>query len=133
LWNLKLRTEPAQVPHESEPMWGMDIINVDMPSGEAAEKSSSYNLSIFSFGADSKGAKVVTAMRKDSSPSVGALWPDIDKLDNPSNIDTSIVRACNASIHGKSLAVPIENTNKRSRHEGDMDSLTNIAGTSNFR
>jgi hypothetical protein len=48
----------------------MDIIYVDMPSGEAAEKSSSYNLSIFSFGADSEGAEVVTAMHEDSSPSI---------------------------------------------------------------
>jgi hypothetical protein len=35
---------------------------MDTPSGEAVEKSFSYNLSIFSSGADSRGAEVVTAM-----------------------------------------------------------------------
>jgi hypothetical protein len=61
----------------------MDIIDVDMPSGEAAEKSSSYNLFIFSPGANSEGAKVVAATREDSSLSIEELWPDIDKLDDP--------------------------------------------------
>jgi hypothetical protein len=59
----------------------MDIIYVDRPSSEAAEKSSSYNLSIFSSGANSEGAEIVAATREDSSPSIGELWPDIDVLD----------------------------------------------------
>jgi hypothetical protein len=40
----------------------MDIIYVDTPSGEAVEKSISYNLLIFSSGADSMGAEVVMAV-----------------------------------------------------------------------
>jgi hypothetical protein len=43
-------TKPAQVPHGSGPAGGMDIIYVDTPSSEAAEKSSSYNMSIFLLG-----------------------------------------------------------------------------------
>jgi hypothetical protein len=106
---------------------GMDIIYVDTPSGEAVEKSSSYKLSIFSSGADSEGAEVITAMREDSSPSVGELWPNIDTLDNPSHEDTSVVHARNASIHGKRSAAPIQNTNKLSRREGNRDSLMDLA------
>jgi hypothetical protein len=37
----------VQVPHGSGPAWGLDIIYVDTPSSEVAEKSSSYDLSIF--------------------------------------------------------------------------------------
>jgi hypothetical protein len=123
----------VQVPHGSGPVWGMYIIYVDTPSGEAAEKSSSYNFSIVSSRVDSEGAEVVTATREDSSPSVGELWPNIDKLDNSSHEDTSIVHACIALIRGKRSVVPIENTNKHSRCEGNRDSLTDIAAMSNFR
>jgi hypothetical protein len=42
-------TKHAQVPQGSGPRRGMDIIYVVTPSGEAAEKSSSYNLPIFFF------------------------------------------------------------------------------------
>jgi hypothetical protein len=51
----------------------MDIIYMDTPSGEAVEKSSSYNLSIFSSRANSEGAKIAAATRKDSSPSIREL------------------------------------------------------------
>jgi hypothetical protein len=47
--------------------------------------------------------EVVTAMCDDSSPSVVELWPDIDKLDNPSCGDTSVVRTHDTTIHGKRL------------------------------
>jgi hypothetical protein len=93
----------------------MDIIYVDTPSGEVAEKSSSYNLPNFSSGANSEGAEVVAATREDSSPSIGELWPNIDKLDDPPREDTSVVHACNASIRGKRLAASIGNTSKCSR------------------
>jgi hypothetical protein len=97
----------VQVPPRPRPTQAMDIICVDTPSGKVVEKSSSYNLSIFSSGADSRGAEVVTAMCDDSSPSVVELWPNIDKLDNPSCRDTSVVRTCDAMIHGKrSDAIP---------------------------
>jgi hypothetical protein len=46
---------------------------VDTPSGEAVEKSSSCNLSIFSSRPNSEGAEVIMATREDSSPSVGEL------------------------------------------------------------
>jgi hypothetical protein len=65
----------VQVPHGSGPVWGMYIIYVDTHSGEAAEKSSSYNFSIVSSRADSEGAEVVTATREDSSQASGSYGP----------------------------------------------------------
>jgi hypothetical protein len=53
----------------------MYIIYVDTHSGEAAEKSSSYNFSIVSSRADSEGAEVVTATREDSSQASGSYGP----------------------------------------------------------
>jgi hypothetical protein len=126
-------TKPGQVPHGSGPTRGMDIIYVDTPSGDVAEKSSSYNLSIFSSRANSEGAEVVTATREDSSPSIGELWPNIDKLDDPLCKGTSVVHARNALICGKRLAASIGNTSKHSRRKGNKDSLTHITGTSNMR
>jgi hypothetical protein len=111
---------------------GMDIIYVDTLSGEVVEKSSSYNLSIFSSRGNPEGDKVI-APRENYSPSIRELWPDIDKLDDLSREDTFVVRARNSSIHRKRSAASIENTNKRSRREGNMDSSTDVVGTSDFR
>jgi hypothetical protein len=83
LWGLKRCTKPTHVPSRPGPAQTMDIIYVDTSSGEAVKKSNSYNLPIFSFGAYSEGAEVVTVTREDSSPSVKELWLDIDKLDDP--------------------------------------------------
>jgi hypothetical protein len=85
---------------------------VDTPSDDAAQKSSSYNLSIFSSGTNSEGVEVVAATREDSSPSIGELWPDIDELDDPPCKDTSVVHARNASIHRKRSSASIGNTSK---------------------
>jgi hypothetical protein len=133
LWGLKRCTKPTHVPSRPGPAQTMDIIYVDTSSGEAVEKSSSYNLPIFSFGAYSEGAEVVTVTREDSSPSVKELWLDIDKLDDPPCEDTSVVRAHNASICGKRSAAPFEDANKLSMREGKRDSLPDVAGTSDFR
>jgi hypothetical protein len=102
----------VQVPNGSGPVRGMDIIYVDTLSDEAAQKSSSYNLSIFSSGANSEGAKVVAATHEDSSPSIGELCPDIDELDDPPCKDTSVVHARNASICRKRSSTSIGNTSK---------------------
>jgi hypothetical protein len=126
-------TKLVQVAHKSAPMWGLDIIYVDTPSGEADKKSSSYNLSIFSSGANSKGAEVIASTYEDSSPSIRDVWPNIDKLDDLAREDTSVVHARNALVHGKRSATSIENASKRSRREGKKDSLTDVAGTSNIR
>jgi hypothetical protein len=106
---------------------------VDTPSGESVEKSSSYNLSIFSSGADSRGAEVVTAMCDDSSLSVVELWPDIDKLDNPYFGDISIVRTRDTTIHGIRSDTLIEDVDRCSGREGKHDSLSDVARTSDFR
>jgi hypothetical protein len=66
------------------------------------------------------------------SQSVVELWPDIFKLDKPSWRYTSIVRTCDALIHGKRLDAPIEDVDRRSGREGKWDSLSNNAGTSDF-
>jgi hypothetical protein len=87
----------------------------------------------FSSRANSEGADVVAATREVSSPSIGELWPDIDKSDDPPHEDTSVVHARNALIRGKRPAASIENTSKHSRCGGDKDSLTDIARMSNSR
>jgi hypothetical protein len=114
-------------------VWGLNIIYVDMPNNEAAEKSSSYNLPIFPSGANSVGAEVIAATCEDSSPSIGELWLDIDKLDEMPRGDTSVVHARVASIGGKRSTSSIENVSKRSRREGKKDSLTDVARTSNIK
>jgi hypothetical protein len=110
--------KPTQVPHGFRPPRGLDIIYVHSPSSKAAKKSSSCNLSIFSFGANSEGAEVVVATCEDSRLSNGELWPDIDKLDKMPCKDTSVVHACDAG--------------KQTRHEGKKDLLTNVAGMSSI-
>jgi hypothetical protein len=91
----------VQVPHGFRPARGLNIIYVDTPNGEATEKSSSYNLSSFSSGANSEGAEVVAATREDSSPSIRELWTDIDKLDDPPYKDTSVVMHVMLCFAGK--------------------------------
>jgi hypothetical protein len=86
----------------------------------------------FSSRADSRGAEVVMATCDDSSPSVVELWPDIDKLDNPSCRDTSIVRTCDTTIHGKRSDTPVEDADRCSGHEDKRDSLSDVARTSDF-
>jgi hypothetical protein len=54
---------------------------VDTPSGEPVEMSSSYDLPIFSSGADPEGVEIVAVASRGSSLSIRELWPDIDKLD----------------------------------------------------
>jgi hypothetical protein len=62
-----------QVPHGPGHARGLDVICVHTPSGEVAEKSSSYDLSIFSSEANSQGAEIITVASKDSSPSIKEL------------------------------------------------------------
>jgi hypothetical protein len=72
-------------------MRGLDIICVDTASGEVTEKSSSYDLCIFSSGADSQGDEIVVVASRYYSPSIGELWPDIDNLEKIRCEDTSVV------------------------------------------
>jgi hypothetical protein len=69
-------------------------------------------------------------MRDNSSLSIVELWPDIDKLDNPSCGDNSVVRTRDTMIHGKRLGAPVEDAGRCSRREGKQDSLSDVAGTS---
>jgi hypothetical protein len=74
---------------------------VDMPSGEATEMSSSYDLPIFSSGADHEYAKIVDVVSEGSSSSIEELWPDIDKLDEIWREDTSIVYTRDVSLRSR--------------------------------
>jgi hypothetical protein len=115
------------------PAQALDIICLNTPSGKAVEKSSFYNLSIFSSRDDSRGAEVVTAICDDSSPNIVELWPDIGKLDNPSCGDTSVVRMRDATIHGKRSDALVEDADRCFGHEGKHDSLSDVAGTYDIR
>jgi hypothetical protein len=76
-----------EVPHGSRPVWDLDVIYVDTPSGEVLEVSSSCILSIFSSGADPQCAKGIEVTPEGSSGmSIRELWPDIDKLDEINHI-----------------------------------------------
>jgi hypothetical protein len=114
----------------SEPAWRLDIIYVDTPSGEAAENSSSYNLSIFSSGANSEGAKVIAITSGNSSLSIGELWSDIDKLDE--DVKAPPLRATrDVLVHGRGSAASAKRAGGRSRHEGKKALMKDASGTSN--
>jgi hypothetical protein len=70
------------------------------------------------------------ATHEDSRPSIGELWLDINKLDDPPCEDTSVVHARNALIHRKRSAASIGNISKCSRCDGNKDSLADVAGMS---
>jgi hypothetical protein len=73
------------------------------------------------------------ATHEDSRPSIGELWLDINKLDDPPCEDTSVVHARNALIHRKRSAASIGNISKCSRCDGNKDSLADVAGMSSIR
>jgi hypothetical protein len=114
-------------------VWGLDIICVDTPNGEVAEMSSSYDLFIFSSGADPDCAQIVEVASGGLSPSIGELWPDIDKLHEMHREDTSVVCTHDVSLHGtKSIA----STNKDDRHSmpsGNKALLNDAPGPSNIK
>jgi hypothetical protein len=100
----------------------LDIICVDTPSGEVAEKSSSYDLSMFSSGANSQGAEIVAVASRGSSSSIRELWPNIDMLDEIWHRDTSFVHTHDVSVRGR-----------RPRHEGKIALLKDVPGTPNAK
>jgi hypothetical protein len=106
---------------------------VDMPSGEVAEKSSSYDLSIFSSRANPEGAEIVAVMSGGSSPSIGELWPDIDKLDEIRHKDTSVVHTRDVLVHGRKSIASTEKAGRRSRRKGNKALLKDAPRTSNIK
>jgi hypothetical protein len=106
---------------------------VDTPSGVVAEKSSSYDLSIFSSRADSQGAEIVAIASGGSSSSIRELWPDIDKLDEIQREDTSVVHTHDVSVHGRRSTVSAEKASRRSRREGRKALLKDVPGMSNVK
>jgi hypothetical protein len=73
---------------------------VDTPSGEVSEKSSYYDVSIFSSGDDSQHADIVAVASRGSSPSITELWPDIYKLDEIWCGGTSVVHTRDVLVCG---------------------------------
>jgi hypothetical protein len=106
---------------------------VDMPSGKVAEKSSSYDLSIFSSRAGPEGVEIVTVTSEGSSPSIGELWLDIDKLDEIRHEDTSIVHTHDVSVHGRKSIASAEKAGRRSRRKGNKALLKDAPRTSNIK
>jgi hypothetical protein len=104
---------------------GLDVIYLDTPN-DKVEKSSSYDLSIFSSGANSQGAKIIAVTPGDSSPSIGELWLDKDKLDEISREDTSVMPARNILVCGRRLTVSAEKASRRSRRKGKKALLKDV-------
>jgi hypothetical protein len=71
----------VQVPHGSGPVWDLDVICLDTPSGEV-EVSSSYDLSIFSPKTDAQFSKGGgNAPEGSLSVSIRELWAIMDMMD----------------------------------------------------
>jgi hypothetical protein len=96
----------------------LDIICLDTPSGEVVEISSSYDLSVFSSGVGSPHAEGVGATPAGSSPSIEELWPDIDKLDEINQEDTSAVHIREVALRDSESLVLTKKTNNRARRRG---------------
>jgi hypothetical protein len=111
----------------------LDIICVDTPSGEVAEKSSFYDLSIFPSEADPECAEIVAVASRSSSLSIGDLCPHIDKLDEIQREDTSIVHTREVSIHGRKSTASVEKAGTRSRCKGNKALLKDDPGPSNIK
>jgi hypothetical protein len=110
--------KPAQVPPGFEPARGLDIISLDTPSDEVIEISSSYDLSVFSSGADSPHAEGVGATPVGSRLSIRELWSNIDKLDEINHEDTSAVHIRELVLCDSESLVLTKKTNKRARRRG---------------
>jgi hypothetical protein len=123
----------VQVPYESGPVWGLDIICVDTPSGKVPEKSSSYDMSVFSSGADPKCAEVAKVASEVSSPSIGELWPDIDKLDEIQREDAFVVHTHVVLVHGRNVIASAEKADWCSRRSGDKALLSDAPEPSNIK
>jgi hypothetical protein len=95
--------------------------------------SSSYDLSIFSSGADPECAEIVEVASGGSSLSIRELWPNIDKLDETRHEDTSIVHTCDGSLHGRKSIALDEKADRRSRHSGTKTLLSDALGPSNIK
>jgi hypothetical protein len=88
----------VQVPLGFGPARELGVIYVDMPSGEAAKTSNSYNLSIFSSGSEPDVPKNGVVVSEGSSPSIGELWPDRKLGDEVNHEDTAAPHAHDATL-----------------------------------
>jgi hypothetical protein len=103
------------------------------PSGKVPKKSSSYDMSVFSSGADPKCAAVAKVASEVSSPSIGELWPDIDKLDEIQREDAFVVRTHVVLVHGRNVIASAEKADWCSRCSGDKALLSDAPEPSNIK
>jgi hypothetical protein len=90
----------------------LDIICLDTSSGEAVEISCSYYLSVFLPAAGSPHTEGVGATPIGPSPSIGELWPDIDKLHEINHKDTSAVHIREVALRDSESLALTKKTNK---------------------
>jgi hypothetical protein len=95
--------------------------------------SSSYDLSIFSLGVDPECFEIVEVASGGSSPSIGVLWPGIDKLEEIQLEDTSIVHTRDVSVRGRKSIASVEKADRCSRCSGDKSLLSNAPKPSNIK
>jgi hypothetical protein len=97
------------VPHGFGPVWDLDVICLDTPSGEV-EVSSSYDLSIFSPKTDAQFSEGGgNAPERSSSVSIGELWDEMDMMDAISHRGTSTGNVPR-SAHCERRSVPLVKT-----------------------
>jgi hypothetical protein len=121
-----------QVPHESGPARDLDVICLDMASGEVVEVSSSYDLSIFSPKIDAQFSKGGgDAPDRSSSMSIGELWAEMDILDAISHGDTSTGNVPRNVLREWRSLPSVKTTGERTSHMDKGALLDDTPGPSN--
>jgi hypothetical protein len=122
----------VQVPHGSGPTRDLDVICLDMPSGEVVQVSSSYDFSVLSLKADaqfSEGSGNVP--EGSSSVSIGELWAEMDMMDEISHGGTSIGTVPRSTYHERRSLPSVKTTAKRASHMNKGALLDHTPGPSN--
>jgi hypothetical protein len=121
-----------QVLHESGPAQDLDVICLDMASGEVVEVSSSYDLSIFSPKTDAQFSKGGgDALDRSSSMSIGELWAEMDILDAISHGDTSTGNVPRNVLREWRSLPSVKTTGERTSHMDKGALLDDTPGPSN--
>jgi hypothetical protein len=94
----------------------LGVVDLDTPSIRVIKISSSCDLSTFSLKANSRRDKGAGAMPEESSsPSIGELWPDINKLDEINHGGNSVESLLGGVLHGQSSLPSVVRTNKNAK------------------
>jgi hypothetical protein len=104
----------VQVPHGSGPAWDFDVIDLDTPGVGVIKISSSCDLSVFSSQVDPHRAEGGGDVAEgSSSPSIGELWPDIDKLDEVNRRATFVGDLPGSTLHEQSVSALVARVDER--------------------